>query len=219
VSPTDTATASNTTTETPAETATEPGDTSNGTCDVRVSGDETLAYHGSGGPSAAGTDYWYTDDEMREILRQLASFGGDLTAEQLDAQVAEDMMKDPRYILFVLSCVSPDGTGSISLLPSSASKYSDVPFAAKEYVIKAGEGSFGGTETPGEFSILMTLGDSSYKVGTDGTLDITKFDNSGIAGTFSFGADEVFPADGTTAKVITVEGSFDFRCTGPSVCE
>lgn len=216
---TDTPTATATTSETPDETPTGPVDTSNGNCNVRVSGDETLEYTGAGGNSAVGTDYWYTDEEMRAILRQLASFGGDLSDEELDKQVEEDMMKDPRFILLLLNCVSEDGTGSISITPSSPSKYADVPFGPKTYVIKAGQGVFGSSDVPGEISILMTLGDASYKVAKDGKLDITKFDNSGITGTFNFGAEEVFPDEGTTAKVITVEGTLDFGCTGPSVCD
>ena len=223
--PSETATAAETGTPppeetvTPEETATAPVDTSKGSCQTKISGDETIEFTGSGGVSAVGTDYWYTEDEMREILRQIASFGEGKTDEQIEQEVEDGMQLDPRFILLLLNCVDPSGSPSISLSPSSGSKYADVPYEARTYVIKAGEGLFGGSETPGEFGVLMTVGETSYRVSVDGEINITKFDGSGIAGTFSFGAEDIFPAEGQTAKVITVEGSFDFACNGQSVCD
>lgn len=202
----------------PTEVASEEPVGSGGGCQGKITGDLTQEFSGPGGSSAVGTDYWYTDDEMREILKQFAGFGGDLTEEQIAAQVEEDMKKDPRLFLLLLNCVASDGSVSLTLSPSGTSKYADVPFEPGSYKI-AGGGILGGSDVPAEFGVLLSVGTGSFSV-TDagGTLDITKFDNSGIAGTFSFPAEEIFAEDGTAQK-ITVEGSFDYECVGQSVCD
>jgi hypothetical protein len=206
-------------TEEPEDTPTEPVDGDDAACNVSVTGDITQEYTGSGGSTAVGTDYWYTEDELRQALRTLAEFGSeDLSEEEIEAQVEEDMQKDPRFILLILNCVASDSSGSVTFSPSSTSKYADVPFEPKSYVIKGGQG-FGGAQNPGEWSALFTLGESSFSVSADGTMNITKFDNSGIAGDFSFPAEEIFAPEGQTVKKVQVEGSFDFDCTGPSVCD
>ncbi len=102
----------------PTEEASEVPVGEGGGCQGTISGDVNQEFSGPGGSSAVGTDYWYTEDEMREILRQFAEFGGDLTDEEIEAQVEEDMAKDPRLFLLLLNCVSTDGTVSISLSPS-----------------------------------------------------------------------------------------------------
>ena len=216
--PTATASATSTATASPAPTATEPVDTSNGSCMVTISGDDNVEFTGGGGPAAVGTDYWYSDDEIREVLREIAGYGGDKTDEEIEREVDEGMKRDPRYLLLVLNCVDSSGLTRLHFLPGTGSTYADVPFEPRMYVIESGGGLLGEAETPGAFGVLMTFGDGAYRVSREGVLDITRFDRSGISGSFSFAAEEVYPAGEQPAKVLTVEGSFDFACVGQSGC-
>jgi len=187
-------------------------------CQGKISGEVNQEFSGPGGSSAVGTDYWYTEDEMRAILRQLAEFGGELSEEEIEAEVEEGMARDPRLFLLLLNCVSTDGTVSISLSPSSASKYADVPFEPGTYKI-AGGGFLGGSDVPGEWGVLLTVGEGSFAVSdAGGEINITKFDSSGIAGSFSFPAEEIFAEDGTSGT-ITVEATFEYDCVGQSACD
>ncbi len=204
------------TTEPDAETA-EPTDVvtgEGGSCRFTITGDVTGEYEGPGGASAVGTDYWMTEDEMREALKFLTNLDSSLSDAEKEQKLDEAMQADPRIFLLLLNC---QGEGaSISLFPSGQSKYADVPFGPGSYVIAAG-GLLGGAEEPGEFGVLLSVGDGSYSLPEDGAIEITKFDETGIAGNFSFDAEEAF-AEGTP-KEISVEGEFDFDCTGGSVCQ
>ena len=55
--------------------------------------------------------------------------------------------------------------------------------------------------------------ESVFAVSSPGEVALTKFDETGITGTFSFSA------SASDARAITVSGSFDFACTGRSVCQ
>ena len=126
---------------------------------------------------------------------------------------ADDRVQDPRLFLLILNRVSGSGDAknSLSLFPSNASKYADVPFKPGEYVIPKG-GLLGGSDKPGQFSVLLSPAKTVYEVSEDGKLGITKFDKTGIAGTFSFRGVEGLPSSGT-AKSISVSGKFDFHAT------
>ena len=128
------------------------------------------------------------------------------------------MRKGPRVVLLGLNCSSAERpqAGSISFVPGQGSRYADVPFAPKRYVIPGALG-FGGGVRPGEVGVLVTVKDTAYKAAEPGELNITKFDASGIAGTFRFNAVEV--AATGTPKRITVEGKFDYGCAGGAVCK
>ena len=73
----------------------------------RVTGDVTASWKGSGGSSAVGTDYWYTDKE----LEQLTSFLG---------STSTTMANQPKFYLLILNCTGSDNH-SLSLLPSNNS--------------------------------------------------------------------------------------------------
>lgn len=181
----------------------------NGGCEVTVTGDVSASWKGRGGASALGSDYWYSDDEMKKIVGTLKS---------ANESVDDAMKKDPRLYLLILNCTSTEGGGknSISLFPSSKSKYKDVPFQPGEYVIPK-QGGLGGGENPGEFGVLLSVGESGFKVAEAGKLKITKFDKTGIAGTFSYKGEEAI-AQGTPKK-ISVEGKFDFACPAGDNCK
>ena len=191
-----------------------------GTCEVKVTGDLTLSYKGQGGASAVGSDYWLTDDEVRNAVSMMTGLGSNASDAEKKKAVDAAMKNDPRLYLLILNCVS--GTGdtknSLSLLPSGGSKYADVPFKPGQYTIPKG-GLLGGGDKPGEFSVLLSLGKDAYKVSEDGKLSITKFDKTGIAGSFSFKAEQGFPKDNAAPKKISVDGTFDFPCSGGGNCK
>jgi hypothetical protein len=163
---------------------------------VDVTGDAQVSWDGAGGTSAVGTDYWYTEQE-------LAAFNDGVEEGE------------PVFFILVLNCVSPAGDPSISLLPSAQTTFDDVPFKPKDYVIAEG-GALGGGGGPGEFGVLFTIAtDQVFEVTEPGRLRIRKFDRTGIAGSFSFGATEILT---DTPAEIDMSGSFDFACVGPSIC-
>jgi len=197
-----------------------PAKTGPGSCQVDVTGDVTVSYKGQGGASAVGSDYWLTDDEIRSAVSMVTGLGSKASDAEKKKAVDEAMQKDPRLYLLILNCVSGSGAGKnlLSLMPSSDSKYADVPFKPGQYTIPSG-GLLGGAAKPGEFSVLFALGDDSYRVTQDGKLNITKFDKSGIAGTFNFTAEQGFTDQGAKAKKISVSGQFDFPCAGGGNCK
>lgn len=188
--------------------ASSGGSSAKGSCEVKVTGDIQTTFTGTGGTGAVTSDYWYTDDEMKKILGILKSG---------DESVEDAMKKDPRLFLLLINC----GTGanakeSISIMPSNGSKYADVPFKPGEYAIPV-QGALGGAKKPGEFNVLLSVQDGVWKVSEAGTLKISKFDKTGIAGTFSFKSEETF-AEGTPRK-INVSGTFDFACPDGDNCK
>ncbi len=188
-----------------------------GRCEVTVSGDESLSFRSGGGAAAVGTDYWFSEDELRESFKQMARIFGEKSKAEIDREVEEQMKSDPRMMLLVLNCGDAgDETGSVSLMPADGSTYADVPFGPKTYPIAKG-GVLGGGARAGEFSVIFSAGDGVYALDEPGELKVTKFDKSGIAGTFSFKASERF-ATGTPKKV-AVQGTFDFGCTGGANCK
>lgn len=189
-------------------------------CEIHIRGDATLDVTASaprsdrtagGGKVSAGTDYWMTEDEQRSALKTLAGVMSKKSDDEIAAEVEANMKKEPRIMLLIVNCSADDA--HINLMPGGNSKYADVPFAPKKYALvptqsaKAGDfvTMFGFTPPGGTRS--------SYSVTEPGSLDITKFDKTGIAGTFHFVA-KSFKGD----KTVTVDGKFDYGCLGESVC-
>ncbi len=192
-----------------------------GSCELKVTGDLTASGKGPGGSSAVGSDYWLTDKELREGLKLFEKFGNaNLSDDQVEKNVDVKMTNDPRLYILIVNCVATAGDEemSVSLLPASESKYRDIPYGPKRYPIASG-GIFGGDPGIGEFGVLFTFGDRSFGVSERGELNITKWDDSGIAGTFTFNAKEPeILADGTP-KAVQVVGTFSYACTGQSKCK
>ena len=204
----------------PARTDTKPGgrlQAGGGTCEVTVTGDEAATFKAPSGLGAVATDYWFTEDEIRQSLRWLAS-GEGKSKEQVEHEANEAMRKDPRVSLLGLNCDPKERpqAGSISFLVGKGSRYADMPFGPKRYVIAAGLGTGDGVRA-GEFGVLLTVNGTPYKPAAPGELSITRFDASAIAGTFRFDAVEVV-AKGAP-KRITVAGTFDYGCVGGAVCK
>ena len=186
-----------------------------GECEVTVTGDVQTSWKADGGADAVGSDYWLSDDELRKALEFLASGSGDQKKKEVD----EAMKDDPRFFILLVNCIPGDEEqGSLTLSPSADAKYADVPFKPGEYVIAQG-GVLGSTKNAKEFSVLLSTDQETlWKVSEDGALKITKWDSSGIKGSFNFKAEEAFGMD-TTPKTINVSGSFDFPCADGDKCK
>ena len=166
---------------------------------------------GPGGPAAAGTDYWMSDDELRKALEMMAGAFGDKTPD-IDA----DMKKDPRIYTLIVNCQTP--RTKISFLPSSGTKYADVPFGPKKYKIAAP----GNEKTPGVIQTMVTFEKDTgvWEVDGTGELDITRFDKTGITGAFNYNMIErQFGTPTAPPRKAKITGTFTFKCAHPtSVC-
>lgn len=189
------------------EDAYAQGDTPSG-CQVQVSGAATAAWAGewrdsdddSSGDVGAASDYWLTNEDMKEVAESLAGPGG-----RAGRKLVELMRRVPRVAILLLNCSTPQG--HVFLRPAVKSVYDDVPRKAQPYKIVAEK-----TAVPGQFVVSgLRVGRSYYQV-TDGRLDLKKFSFDGVAGTFTLKASLL----GTPAKAqdITVQGTFNFPCTG-----
>jgi hypothetical protein len=203
--------------------ATEPS------CDIRISGDQTLTVHreqkepAAGASSeeamnaartSAGSDYWVSDEEMRRGLEGLISsenFMKKLGADELRKRVDGRMKRDPRMTPLTFGC--GDSTVSVTLIASPSSKYANVPQKPGKYRIVPEKGS-----RPGDFNLIFTASHGVFAVSAPGKLELTQFDASGVAGKYSF--DAVRSGGGDPAvKNVVVTGSFNLRCKKGARCQ
>ena len=187
-------------------------------CEVHVTGDETFSFTGTrprgqrgGGKIIAETDYWMTDDELRQALSVIASLGKKSAADT-DAAVAAGMAKDPRFMLLIVNC-GVDGQGFFNLSPTNGSRYEDVPYKPATYRLASGH-----TAKPGDFRAMISIEPGGkhegFSVVDGGTVELTRFDDTGIAGTFAFDATS-YSGD----KKVKVTGRFDYGCGAGSHCK
>ena len=182
-----------------------------GICEVKVEGAVKKSYSGKGGTSAVATDHWYTPAELRDALLKLETFGA---ANATDAQKAkvDKAMKAGAQLMgpLVLNCVNPEGMskGNLNILPGSSNSMQRIPMKpGKVRLVHE-------APKPGELSVKLSVGDDIFVLTRPGELVLTRFDGSGITGTFKYEAKKFVPAyepQGPEQKV-TVTGTFDFPC-------
>ena len=132
------------------------------------------------------------------------SFGGRTATNITYWMSADEKSKMPGTDGFVLNCMDKD----IKLSVTPIGKPDLQPFAPKKYVFKAGHAD--GAAVSVLFPPQTTLADPA------GTIDVTAFDKSHIAGTIELSGKLV----GKGAKGnVTVTGTFDFKCPGFGACE
>ena len=51
------------------------GANASGSCEVKISGDQTLTVKGGGGAGSVGSDYWLSDDDLRTALTTIEKIG------------------------------------------------------------------------------------------------------------------------------------------------
>lgn len=179
-------------------------------CEIHVTGAQTVDIVGTksrgtpDGKISVGTEYWYTDDELRMALATMVRIGGDKPSKaEVDRKVDEGMKKDPRLWLLMMNCGTDDGFLNFSASNASTSK--DIPFGPHTYVIAS-------EPKAGEVSAMFSIKQGkrqSYHLAAPGKLEITKFDASGITAVFAFEAESY-----DKSQHVSVKGSFDVGCTG-----
>jgi len=180
-------------------------------CEITVSGEGTASMKADAPSAGKGklglvTDYWLTDAELRTGIGVFVGLDSKLSKADKDKKVDEQLKKDPRFMLFILNCLTDEGGAIFSA--SSASKYADFPMKPATHTIVAAEGK------AGDVTVMFHLSPGgkreSYRVKEPGKLVLTQFDKKGIAGTFSFKAE----ARGKTPRRVDVAGKFSYACTG-----
>jgi len=182
-------------------------------CEITISGDSSASIKADAPSTAAKgklglvTDYWLTDAELRTGIGVFVGLDSKLSKADKDKKIDEQLKKDPRFMLFILNCLTDEGGAIFSA--SNPSKYADVPMKpASHTIVAAGEGK------AGDVTVMFHLSPGgkreSYRVKEPGKLVLTQFDKKGIAGTFSFKAE----ARGKTPKHVDVAGKFSYACTG-----
>jgi hypothetical protein len=139
---------------------------------------------GMEGPSFAHSSYWANEHE-RESLQKTGNLA------PLDIQ-----------------CTSDQGTKVAVVLDAYGSSEKDVPLGPGSYSIVGKTG--GGKPKAREFLANIAFGKSGLFDATGGTLKIDRFDDQGVAGSFSVDAHEIV----TGARPVHIEGTFDLPCRG-----
>jgi hypothetical protein len=177
-------------------------------CQFTVKGDLTAnvsaAAKRTGDPHmSAGSDYWLSEDDLRSAIKTMTGLFNKKSAEEKAREVEEGMKKDPRLVVLLMSC-GVDNVGSV-ILGSGNSPYADVPYGPGKYDIVNDK------KNGKQFSLMFSLRQDGqhyfFKLAEPGVLDITRFDKTGLAGTFAFKAV-------AKDKNVEVAGSFDYACSG-----
>ena len=186
-----------------------------GSCEVKVEGAVKKAYSGKGGSMAVASDHWYTQAELRDALLKIEARGAVNPSEAAKAKVDKAMKEGAQLVgPLVLNCVSSEGMskGNLNLLPGSSNSLQRIPFKPGKVRLVSE------APKPGELSVKLSIGDDTFVLTRPGELVLTRFDGSGIAGTFRYEAKKFVPIyepQGPVQKV-TVVGTFDFPCPHPT---
>lgn len=182
-------------------------------CEIAVTGDSSASIRADMPPAAAKgklaavTDYWLSDAEIRTGVGVFVGLDGKLSRADKDRKIDEQMKKDPRFMLFILNCVTDEGGAILSA--SGPSKYGDFPFKPSSHTISPGAGK------PGEVTAMFHISPGGkrerFSVKEPGKLVLTQFDKKGIAGTFRFKGE-------SRGKRVDVSGKFSYACSG-GACE
>jgi hypothetical protein len=182
-----------------------------GTCEVKVEGAVKKSFSGKGGTQAVATDHWYTKAELRDALLKIETFGAANPSEAQKAKVDKALKSGAQMMgPLVLNCVNPAGmsAGNLNIFPGSRNSMEKIPFKPGKVRLVARE------PKPGELGAQLSIGDDTFELTRPGELVLTRFDGSGVTGTFRYEAKKFVPAyepQGPVQKV-TVVGTFDFPC-------
>lgn len=179
-----------------------------GGCAVTVTGDHSATI----AQGSASSDHWLSDQEIADarhdtLATQASSPAGDTLP--VGASVA------PVFSWLVISCGDSSGEG-FSVLANAGATAGDVPFAPGTYSITPG--FLSGSEDRTQFSAIVDVGDGERMFSlASGTIEITKFDPSGVAGTVEMQLEQSF--SGGTPKRAALVGTFEFPCSGGARCQ
>lgn len=185
----------------------------NNHCEIAIRGDRSASIKAdqpadrAQGKLAVVTDHWLSDLELRTGIGALVALGGKVNKQEKERKIDEAMKQDPRFMLFVLNCLTDEGGAILSA--SSKSKYADFPFKPGTHAIAEL-----GAAKPGEVTVMFHLSPGgkreSYSAKAPGKLVLTQFDRKGIAGTFRFEAE----TRSKPPRRVDVAGKFSYACTG-----
>jgi hypothetical protein len=149
-----------------------------GSCHVDVTGARTVSWDSPGGVAAVGVQYWLS--------------------EQALATVPADTF------FFIVNCNSE--AGLVTFAAGDAATTDTLPLAPARYELPSRASAM--TDTVLIAGVTVNEDDQAlWSLDEGGVLDITAFDESHIAGTFTFSATDVF---GQEDDGVTVTGSFDY---------
>jgi hypothetical protein len=171
-----------------------------GSCSVNVSGDVEASWEAEKGLGSVGSDYYFSEEELEQ------------TAELLGGEVEEGTFY--AYGL-ILNCEGEDGY-SFSILTTTAATPDNFPFEPGTYDIEPG--LMGTSDQDGLLGSVLSLGngtDAPLLQATSGTLDITRFEESGFEATATLELEEFF---GTESRTGTLEATFSYEC-GDGGCQ
>jgi hypothetical protein len=175
-------------------------DTSKGSCEVDVQGDVVAKVVAPADAQAVGTDYWMTAEQLDQAVEMMVNM---LVKDKTKAaaEIAKAKKNEPRIMLLIVNCNA--GTVHLTFSPGIGSKYKDVPFAPGKYPIASQPKS-------NEFGIMFSVANKFYKP-TSGSIDITRFDKTGLTASFEFAAENTDRLTKALSKV-TVKGKLDYPC-------
>jgi len=181
-----------------------------GSCDVTVTGAVSVSFS-SEGIHSFSSDYWFTEEEMRQALEETIRDDVTIAPENVAWALDQALASDPRIIPLGVACVRPEG--SITIVPGLGSQYRDVPFEPKEYEIAPVASP--PEAVPGNFAAVVVLPvdgqDVQFVVSEPGVLRVETFHRSRVAGSFALKA-------AASERTIQVEGRFDIqRPVAPTV--
>jgi hypothetical protein len=182
--------------------------TTDGGCAVTVTGD----YSTTIAKGSASSDHWLSEQEVADARDDTVTTQANSTAGNT-LPVAADVA--PVFSWLIISCGDSSGEG-FSLLANAGASADDVPFGPGTYAITPG--FLSGSEDRTQFSAIVDVGDGERMFSlTSGTIEITKFDSSGVAGTVEMELEQSF--SGGTPKRAVLVGEFEFPCSGGARCQ
>jgi len=177
-------------------------------CTVVITGDREETWNFEAGTNNLGiaTDYWFSDETQRAAV------------EELGGSYEEFVEKgDPLVAFLGVYCSESDdamepGRGA-NVGAADATRATDLPMAPGIYPIVGG-GTVSDEAPAGTMTAdLAMVDDEIYETIVDsGSLEIDRWDNEGIEGSFSFAALEMFSED---PKEIDVTIQFSVACQTP----
>ena len=188
------------TTTTSGETATSPpqGNVDAGTCMVSVSGDVEESWTFEQNPTSFSSDYWLSEETLREIAAEFD--------EDYDELVAAGK---PALLLFQVACQdASDNLTGVLFTQANEATTNDVPMGPGTYPIS--DSLLGDVPTEFGASFAPNGDDLFAAVPGTGAVEITHWDTTRIEGSAAFDAVERF-AD--SPREVHVELTFRYVCT------
>jgi hypothetical protein len=185
----------------PGGAATQPpvANSGTGSCSVQATGDLEFSIDRPPGTGAAFSDYWLSDEQLAE------------SGEEFDIDV-DARLAAGEQIVWLLSIACGFDDRQVHFFSSDSTTRADLPHGAGSHPVIVDVFD----EGPGIRGSLIAPDDSLFGIQPGGMLEIVAWDNSHIAGTFEFEAEEslMFVKEGESPRRLHVEGSFDLRCPG-----